>query len=467
MTDSSRFSRRAFLGAVSAATGSALLKKAPAFDDRSTLGSRQRPRVAAIFTVLRFRSHAYNILENFLGPYYFNGRLTDPGVDVVSLYADQFPADDMARAVAQRFGIPLFNSIEQALCVGGRDLAVDAVLSIGEHGEYPYNARGQHLYPRKRFFDEAVTVMKRAQRFVPFFNDKHLSWRWDWGREMFDTARSNDMPLLAGSSVPLAQRRPMLEMPRNAVIEEAVSIHGGGLESYDFHALEVLQSFVESRRGGETGISQIQLLTGRDFERAQRDGRWSSDLVDAAMAAETAMNASRQPRPSTGVFKSQATRRSDVSVDRPPRPSGPYAISIEYRDGLRATVLRIGSSADRWNVAYRMRGDKDPHATALFNGPWGNRCLFKALSHAIQHLFVTGEEPYPADRTLLTTGAVEAVMHSWEQEGAVIKTPHLDIEYSARNWDESRETGDTWSVITRETPQPTQFAPRPWSELRE
>ena len=467
MTESTQLSRRALLGTVSAAAGSTLLRNATAFGDRRGSSSQRRPRVAAIFTVLRFRSHAYNILENFLGPYYFNGRLTDPGVDVVSLYADQFPADDMAREVAQQFGIPLYNSINQAMCVGGRDLAVDAVLSIGEHGDYPYNARGQHLYPRKRFFDEAVSVMKRAGQFVPFFNDKHLSWRWDWAREMFETARSSNMPLLAGSSVPLAQRRPPLETPSDVVIEEAVSIHGGGLESYDFHALEVLQSFVESRRGGETGISQIQLLTGQDFERAQRDGRWSSDLVDAAMAAETAMNVTRQPRPSTGVFTPQATNRSEASEDRPQRPAGPYAISIEYRDGLRATVLRLGSSAGRWNLAFRVRGDDDPHATALFNGPWGNRCLFKALSHAVQHLFVTGHEPYPADRSLLTTGAVEAVMHSWEQGGAAIKTPHLDRAYSARDWRRFRETGATWSVITRETPQPTQFAPRPWTKLRE
>ncbi len=118
----------------------------------SAVPGRKRPRVAAIFTVLRFRSHAYNILENFLGPYYFRGKLVDPGVDVVSFYADQFPDDDMAKEVSGRFGIPLCKTIEEAMCVGGQKLAVDAVLSIGEHGSYPYNERGQHLYPRKRFF---------------------------------------------------------------------------------------------------------------------------------------------------------------------------------------------------------------------------------------------------------------------------------------------------------------------------
>ncbi|MEO1984165.1 MAG: hypothetical protein ABGZ24_26930, partial [Fuerstiella sp.] len=337
----------------------------------------KRPKVAAIFTVLRFRSHAFNILENFLGPYYFNGRLTDPGVDVVAFYADQFPDDDMAREVSRRFKIPLYGSIDEALCLGEDRLAVDAVLSIGEHGDYPYNKLSQHMYPRKRFFDEAIAVMQRSDRYVPLFNDKHLSYRWDWSREMFNTARQHMMPLIAGSSVPLAQRRPALIIPEGAEIEEAVSIHGGGLESYDFHAFEVLQSFVESRAGGETGIAEIQLLTGTDFEQAKQSGRWSQDLVDAAMKAEENMHAVRQGRPTAGVFAKQPARADANSQPLPRRPTDSYAICIKYIDGLQATVLKVGSSSDRWNFACRLKSEVKPRATALFNGPWGNRCLFK------------------------------------------------------------------------------------------
>lgn len=419
----------------------------------------KRPRVAAIFTVLRFRSHAYNILENFLGPYYFNGKLTDPGVDVVSFYADQFPKDDMAREVARRFKIPLHPTIDAALCAGGKNLDVDAVLLIGEHGDYPYNARGQHLYPRKRFFDESVAVMRRANRFVPVFNDKHLSYRWDWAKEMFDTARAQHMPLLAGSSVPLAQRKPPLDLPDGAEIEEAVSIHGGGLETYDFHALEVLQSIVESRQGGETGIARIELLYGEKLARARASGRWSRQLVDAAMAAEQAMRVRRQPRPKTGVFQAKPSQNLPPSLD------GPHAISIEYQDGLRATVLKIGGSADRWNFACKLQGEKTPRATAFFNSPWGNRGLFKALSHAIQQHFIQGNEPYPAERTLLTTGMVEAVMQSFEKQGQPIQTPHLEIAYQAKPWKQFRESGRTWDIITTETPQPTKFQPRSFAEL--
>ena len=446
--------------AAAAAVGSA------AWPSAAFAMTARRPRVAAIFTVLRFRSHAFNILENFLGPYYFNGRLTDPGVDVVSLYADQFPVDDMAREVSRRFGIPLCASIDEALCTGGKQLAVDAVLSIGEHGDYPYDELGRHMYPRKRFFDEAVAVMQRSNRYVPVFNDKHLSYRWDWATEMFDTARRHRMPLVSGSSVPLAQRRPPFTVPEGAEIEEAVSIHGGGLESYDFHAFEVLQSFVESRAGGETGIAEIQLLTGKEFETAQQSGRWSQDLVQAAMAAEEDMHAVRQTRPTTGVFAKPPPRSVKTAKAERRQPSGSYAICIRYNDGLRATVLKVGSSSDRWNFACRLRGEAKPYATALFNGPWGNRCLFKALSHAIQHTFITGREPYPAERTLLTTGTVDAVMQSWNQGGRPISTPHLGITYSPADFTAFRESGASWSVITKDVPQPATFAPRPYAELR-
>ncbi|HJN09422.1 MAG: hypothetical protein QGH33_16375 [Pirellulaceae bacterium] len=453
--------RRRFLCQTGIATclGGTLLSAGGVTSPIFAAPSGKRPKVAAIFTVLRFRSHAYNILENFLGPYYFNGKLTDPGVDVVSFFADQFPADDMARKVARRFDIPLYPTIDEALCVGGKKLNVDAVLLIGEHGDYPYNARGQHLYPRKRFFDEAVAVMRRANRFVPVFNDKHLSYRWDWAKEMYDTARAHQMPLLAGSSVPLAQRKPPLDLPAGAEIEEAVSIHGGGLESYDFHALEVLQSVVESRKGGETGIARIELLYGEKLKKAGAAGRWSQQLVDAAMNAEQAMKARRQPRPKTGVFKAQPKQNP------PPRPDGPHAIAIEYKDGLRATVLKIGSSSDRWNFACRLRGETKPRATAYFNSPWGNRGLFKALSHAIQQQFIHGIEPYPAERTLLTTGMVEAVMRSFEQQGQPIETPQLEINYQARPWKQFRELGRTWNIITTETPQPTTFQPRSFADL--
>ncbi len=403
----------------------------------------RRPRVAAIFTEFRFRSHAYNILENFFRPYLFRGRLVDPGVDIVSFYADQFPDGDMARSAAKQFDVPLFNSIEQAMCVGGDSLAVDAVLSIGEHGDYPLNELGQKMYPRKRFFDAAVGVMKQANRFVPLFNDKHYSYRFDWAREMVGVARTHRMPLLAGSSVPLAQRRPGLELPRGTRITEAVSIHGGQLESYGFHGLEVLQSMVEARGdAGETGIASVQVLEGDALFEAARQGRWSIELAEAAMLAEL----DRRPRSMQQLIAGHENAK-------------PHAILLEYRDGLKATVLKVGNNANRWNFACQVEGEPGPRATALFNGPWGNRCLFKGLSHAIQAMFIHGREPYPAERTLLVTGALDSAVRSQQARGKLIATSHLDIAYAPTDFSDFRENGRSWKIITKHTPQPRTFEP--------
>src|SRR5436190_8761892 len=197
----SRLSRRRFLQAAVAS-----VPALSAFELHAAQPAK-RPRVAAIYTVFRFRSHAHNILENFLTPYLFNGKRLESPCQVVSFYADQrSPTGDTTDEVARRFKIPVYKTIAEALTLGGKDLAVDAVLSIGEHGDYPTNKLGQVEYPRKRFFDEIVAMMRRSNRFVPIFNDKHLSYRWDSAREMVDTCRKHHIHFMAGSSVPLAPR---------------------------------------------------------------------------------------------------------------------------------------------------------------------------------------------------------------------------------------------------------------------
>jgi hypothetical protein len=292
------------------------------------------------------------------------------------------------------------------------------------------------MYPRKRFFDQIVAVMKRSNRFVPLFNDKHLSYRWDWAKEMVDTAKELGIPLMAGSSVPLAERRPQLEIPRGAELEEAVSIHGGGVESYDFHALEVLQSMVEGRKGGETGVSRVQFLDAAALFKAAQDGRWSLELAEAAMQAELG----RKP-----------TDLKSFHAD-------PHGILLTYKDGFKATVVRIGG-ANRWNFACRFKGKPEIHATNFYVGPWQNRNLFKALSHAIQHHFIHGNVPYPVERTLLVTGVLDASMHSRHEAGKVRKTPELEFAYRPIDFRAMREMGASWKIITEDTPQPMGINP--------
>jgi hypothetical protein len=417
-------SRRSFLAT---SAGAALVPGLVAADAPPA----RRPRVAAVYTVFRHRSHAQNILENFLQPYLFNGQVIDPGVEVVSFYADQrAPEGDRTDEVARKFRVPVHKTIRGALTLGGKALACDAVLLIGEHGDYPANKLGQVEYPRKRFFDEIVAAMRASDRYVPVFNDKHLSYRWDWSKAMYDAARERRIPLMAGSSVPLGQRVPALELPAEPEVEEAVAVHGGGPESYDFHAFELLQSLIEGRKGGETGISSVEFLKGDAMWKAAGAGRWSAALAKAAMSAELGEKV-RDLREPIGGEKAE-----------------PHAILLTYKDGVKGSILKLGRNSNRWNAAVKLKKEAGPRRTKVFNGPWGNRNLFMALSHAIQSFFRTGKSPYPVERTLLASGVVDAAMHS-AAEGKPAATPHLEFRYAAQDFKAFRETGASWKVVEK------------------
>jgi hypothetical protein len=261
---------------------------------------------------------------------------------------------------------------------------------------------------------------------------------------MLAVSRELKIPFMAGSSVPLAQRRPPFELPENAVIEEAVSIHSGGMESYDFHALEVLQSIVEARRGGETGVSEIQLLEGDAVWQAAADGRWSYPLAEAAMQTESEKKIGRLEE----FVERSDGKKHDV-----------HAILIKYRDGLRGTMLRLGQSSTRWKFACRLAGKSEPLATSFYVGPWQNRNLFKALSHAIQAHIRNRQAPYPVERTHLVTGMLATAMDSRFEGHRPLNTPYLEVTYQPRDYRAMREMGDTWKIITEDMPEPKGINP--------
>jgi len=68
---------------------------------------------------------------------------------------------------------------------------VDGVLAIGEHGDYPVNAKGQRLYPRRHFWEQISGVLatsdNRSQ--IPIFTDKHLAVTWEDAEWIYRTGR--------------------------------------------------------------------------------------------------------------------------------------------------------------------------------------------------------------------------------------------------------------------------------------
>ena len=381
-------------------------------------------KLAAVVTVYRKYSHAQHIVDRFLDGYGWNGEYHHPPFDLVGLYVDQVGADDLSRERAQRHpSMTIYPTIEGALTLGSGKLAVDGVIFVGEHGTYPKTEKGQVQYPRYQFFNQIVEVYRKSGRSVPLFNDKHLSWNWQWAKEMYDTARSMNFGFMAGSSLPVTWRIPQWEMPLGANVREAVCVCYGGVDSYDFHGLESIQCLVERRKGGETGVKWLQAYRGNNFWDACRDGVWPRDLMTAALCRSHTLTPARAGF--NDVFPSFEDMRR-LTKD-------PVAYRYEHADGLKCTMLLMNGLVRDFNFAARIDGMAKPFSTQMYlpmpDGRTTMANFFSPLSYNMEKMFLTGKATYPIERTLLTTGLTAAGVDSLYAGQVRIETPHLAIAY--------------------------------------
>ena len=99
---------------------------------------------------------------------------------------------------------------------------------------------------------------------------------------------------MAGSSIPLTMRSPLLEIPYDAEIDSAVALGYGELDAYGFHTIEALQCMVERRKGGETGIRSVEWLEGKAvWQWRDGHGRWSIPLLAAALSRNPSLKPGR------------------------------------------------------------------------------------------------------------------------------------------------------------------------------
>jgi hypothetical protein len=375
-------------------------------------GSGRVPKkVAAVNTVFWRLSHAYHIVGRLVNGYTVKGQHHQPDVTVARMYTQQYFNDgiqkDVSRPMAKKAGIAIVEDIASAL--GGKNsLDVDAVLLIGEHGQYKRNERGQILYPRYEFFREIVKVFEASKKVVPVFCDKHLSYDSTKAKEMYDTAKKMGIPFMAGSSLPVTFRRPEWEMPFGEKVEEAVVCHYGDMEVYGFHGLETLQCLLERRKGGETGVKSVVGLKGDAVWKAWDRGAWSKELTEAAL------------------------RRSATRDFGSPKDfcENPVAILVEYKDGTKATVLNLHGYVADITAAVKLANDPKPHSTLfVLPAPPGAR-FFDPLTFHIEELIATGKSPYPVERTLLTSTVLDFAHRSAAEGGKAMSDPLLNVNYA-------------------------------------
>ena len=183
----------------------------------------------------------------------------------------------------------------------------------------------------------------------------------------------------------------------------------------------MLQAFIEARKGGETGITHVEFLAREALFRAARQGRWSLDLARAAMRIEF------------------GDKLPDIT--QPINKVEPWGMLLTYRDGTRGTVLRLGATGTtRWHFACKLAGEPTPRVSSHYVGPWGNRCLFMGLSHAIQHFFATRTAPYPVEAHPFDHWHRRG-RRSLPAENRRLETPQLHIAYASQDFRHARTGG--------------------------
>jgi len=374
--------------------------------------AQRRPRIACLVSYwAATRSHADWIVTKLLDGYWWQGAHTPSRVDVVSVYIHQLEQSGLGQKVCKSKGIPIFDKVGDAVTLGGKDLAVDGVVIVGEHGEYPTNLKGQWLLPRWWIYQQVIRVFEESARSVPVFNDKHLSYNWDDAKWMFDKSRELGFPLTGGSSIPIYFRKPEIDLAVDTPLQNSIVVGGTADEGAIFHCIDVLQGFVERRKGGETGVRSVQSIRGPETWKWAERTPWATRLL-------ASVEKSFDLKP--GTF--QAGRNSNVCI-------------VEYNDGTNAAVISGGGVG--WTYAGEIAGQKDPTVISMLGwpGPYSQYHASNALPHWLIEMMVTGKEPFNAERLLLSTGITNHYMDSnWENGrysavGRRIETPFMNMKY--------------------------------------
>lgn len=425
--------RREFIEAAGAAA--VMLPISASAFGSSQAGEKSRPRIAALASTYYYLSHAYHIVGRFLDGLPIHTAegttLHKPDYEIASLFIEQTAdATDLGRAKAKRHGVRLSPTIADALTLGTGKLAVDGVLLIAEHGDYPYNDKLQKLYPRGRFFREVLDVFRGSGKAAPVFIDKHLSYSRVEAAAMVEQAKVLNVPLMAGSSLPVTWRLPELEIPLGRRFRDIVVASRGDLEIFGFHALETLQCMAERRdlNGKPQGVAAVTYLERDALWKAGDQGVWSWELLGHALGRSHSVNVGE-------IKQNTLDFRPPPGLDSITKLRHPYGFVVEYVDGLRATVLILNGHVDDTTVAARIEnpgGGESVVSTLMYLPAPPGASFFNPLVLRIEDFFKAGKAPYSVQRTQLTGGILDVALESRVKGQKRIETPDLAaIDYQA------------------------------------
>ncbi len=107
---------------------------------------------------------------------------------------------------------------------------------------------------------------------------------------------------------------------------------------------------------------------------------------------------------------------------------------MEHRDGLKSAVAMVGGLAPGFAFAARLKNRPLPLSTWIRLQEGKPYSHFAHLLKAIEETIHTNSAVYPVERTVLTTGTLDRLMHSLAENGKRFDTPELDIAYQPSDW---------------------------------
>ena len=237
---------------------------------------------------------------------------------------------------------------------------------------------------------------------------------------MVDTAREMNFAFMAGSSLPVARRFPPIEIPNDTEIEEVVGIGPGGIDGYDIHKLESIQSMVERRRGGETGVVAMHALRSNTVLKALKIDSWIAGGFDSELFDSCLFRSLKLTPPREGFNHYMPSHDEIATVLN----HEPIAYRYEYANGLKATMFLLERLIHDPTFAARLKGHSETLSTLMYLP----RRNFFRKSTPSRRRFLPARQHTPSKRTLLMIGLTAAGVESlWL--GKRIDAPHLAIRY--------------------------------------
>jgi len=384
-----RFTRRDFLAA--SAMGAAL----------PVLGQADPIRIAVIAPAYQLGSAAQDLVDRFLVGYPNGGEWHKPHTKVVSLCVELKGDGDVSAKRSKDFGFPIFKSAAEALRAGGKQIGCDAVLIFGDKAKHSGQA----------YYEQVRRVFEEEGRGVAVFLHGQPARGIAEARAMRESATKLKFSLMAGTHLPLVFRLPDLELSHGCELEEAIAVSWNGMS---FAALEAMQAMVERRKGGESGVRAVRMLSGEAVWQAG----WNKELLTAAL--------SRSDTPQGLTLLDGRTQDLIGSGELQKLAKDAACYEVEYRDGLTARLMMLDGAIRDTNFAARVKG-AGLQSCQFFEPPL---TASAGLAANVQQLIATGRAPVPFERSMLVCGILESCAESKQKGGARVETGSRGVSYT-------------------------------------